>query len=419
MTTLNGPLLANSMATFQGAVTVNNNTMMNGMLTVMADGTLGPNSDHVAYFVNTRGGSSDGVAIQIDDAPTSSVNNFITFYNANDHVAGRVEGFSLANGDPFSNFPIPSFGFSDFFIFNPNFIMFSGGSLPSLSIDFTGLDFSFSTGSLPTLSFSSPFSFTNPLAGVQAFADMICWAFENDFQSLIQTDPFGLALAPLILAEATLCKDGGFGGVTFGSTGADYAEWLPKLHLEERFLPGQIVGVHGGLISKVTEGAEQIMSISQAPVIIGNIPPADQEANYEKVGFMGQVPALVWGLVRKGDYIVPSGKNDGFGVAVAPGDLTAEQMRMVLGRAWSENRHDGPGLVNVVVGVKTNEWAEMLESQAAQIAELEQRLGELEQRSDSDLLREIEARLTRLEGGPSTEPVGALETASEEASHDE
>ncbi len=368
-------------------------------LDVEGAGNLGPNGQHIACFENTNAGAADGVAIKVDGAPLSSDNNFFTFYNDDDVVCGRIEGFSLLEGDPFSNFPsVPSIGISDFFSFCPNFITITGGSLPSISggslpsFDFSISDPGFSGGSWPTVSigsfpsidFKSPIQITNPLdaAGdvVTWLADVICWAFENDLQSLIQTDPFGLALAPLILTESTLCKNGttGEGGVTYGSTGADYAEWLEKADPRETFLPGQVVGVLAGKISKKTDGADQIMAVSQIPAVVGNIPQPHEAERFEKVGFMGQVAVLVRGKVTAGDYIIPSGRNDGIGIALPAKELRAKHLTQILGRAWSDSTSESISSVTVAIGVKTNAGVEICARQQERIDRLREAIEALQ-----------------------------------------
>ena len=107
----------------------------------------------------------------------------------------------------------------------------------------------------------------------------------------------------------------GAGGVSYKSSGSDFAEWLPRLEGEERIEAGDIVGVFEGRISRKTAGANQVMVISKAPIVLGNSPPESEEHLYEKVAFVGQAPAKVRGPVKAGDYIIASGLNDGTSVA--------------------------------------------------------------------------------------------------------
>ena len=106
-------------------------------------------------------------------------------------------------------------------------------------------------------------------------------------------------------------------GVCYKSGFADYAEYLERLNEYEVIRPGCIVGEHNGKISKITSNSNNLFVISTAPGVLGNMPPKEKESKYEKVAFMGQVPVLVAGKVKAGDFIIPSGLNDGVGLAVS------------------------------------------------------------------------------------------------------
>ncbi|MCB0785516.1 MAG: hypothetical protein KDC02_15090, partial [Flavobacteriales bacterium] len=64
------------------------------------------------------------------------------------------------------------------------------------------------------------------------------------------------------------------------------------------FSPGDVVGVHGGRISRRTEGAQHVLAISSRPIVLGNMPEEGLEHLYERVGFLGQVPVKVAGPVQ-------------------------------------------------------------------------------------------------------------------------
>ena len=86
-----------------------------------------------------------------------------------------------------------------------------------------------------------------------------------------------------------------------------------------------------------------------------------------------------------GDYIIASGQNDGFGLAVTEEDLTIEQVSQVVGRAWE----DGAkliNLVNIAVGLKTNEMAAILSRTAKKVEEMDERLAKIEAMLSSDAL---------------------------------
>ncbi|WP_235292750.1 hypothetical protein [Portibacter lacus] len=311
---------------------------------------------------------------------------------------GSVGSFSLDfNGDafiqnllcgPFCPTPPVDFytfewtGFS-FPTLNPgNLPYISGGQLPSLS----GGSFptlnpgqlpTLSGGRLPYLDFDIFFDPT-PIAG--AFTDLkevMCWALENGERSLITTNPQDIALLKdqAFLNNLADCKNG---GVTYGSGGADYAEYLLREDINEHIEDGQIVGVKGGKITKVTEGAEQLLVISMMPIVLGNMPSDTLSLDqYEKVAFLGQAPVWVVGKVRSGDYIIPSGRHDGYGLAVAPEELKLEHVSTIVGRAWSDG-DQSVNLVNMIIGLKTNEMATILSRTSAKVDALENRMAQIE-----------------------------------------
>lgn len=184
-------------------------------------------------------------------------------------------------------------------------------------------------------------------------------------------------------------------GIVYGSRGADYAEWLEKENPNDKYLVGEVVGIKGGKISRNTQNADHVLTISMAPIVLGNMPDENRKDAFEKVGFMGQVPALVKGRVSKGDYIVASGKNDGFAVAVAPGQITLDQLKWVIGKAWSASNSDGKSLINVSVGLKSNEWVKILEQQDIRMKAMETKLRSLE--SLEEKLRKIEAKVEAID----------------------
>lgn len=203
------------------------------------------------------------------------------------------------------------------------------------------------------------------------------WIYENDLQELNFDNPIDIVRSFIKYAAREELMEG---GVTYQSTGADYAEFLPKLNPNEKMLFGQIVGVHGGKITKNTDGAEQIMAISTKPVVVGNLPPEGKEYQYATVGFMGQLPVLVRGKVKSGDYIIASGNDDGIGIAVSPQHIQLSDLPVVLGRAWSESDDDlSISLINVVIGVKSNEWVEILSRHSNKIHVLERDVDKLKQ----------------------------------------
>ncbi len=386
-------------------------------LHVVGTGSYGGN--HIALFENTSSLNGDGIAIKIDQAHTNRDNNFVTFYNGSSAVVGRIEGFDLENGDwsvPPPSLNTPTFNVDPAITLRSSALWFSPGTLPSASFSpgtlpsysnstvhlgnpfnvdvITGTtfnsgtspSFTFNTGTLPLIT-GSPFNFGTPsfsvtnLPTAAQLQDLYCWYNTNGMANILTFDPVGLATRNMWITAAQLCRDE---GVTYGSKGADYAEWLPRADEHEDIRWGMVVGVKGGKISKSTDGADQVMVVSRAPIVLGNTPPAGQEARYEKVGFMGQVHTLVRGIACVGDYILPSGLGDGAAIAVAPDKITPDQIGRVIGRAWSAST--GPmDFVNVAVGMNGGEVASVVSRQQARVDVLASENASL--RADVDALK--------------------------------
>lgn len=189
---------------------------------------------------------------------------------------------------------------------------------------------------------------------------LVDWALENRLQSFVTFDPISLLTAALVWTAETVVMEN---GVVYGSTGADYAEYLRKLDADEVYVPGNVVGIHGGQISKVTENADQVLVISSYPVVLGNLPEDAHIDQYEKVAFLGQVPVMVEGIVEVGDYILPSGNDDGFGRAVSSEELSTDLLSEVIGVAWTPKSYADRGLVNTSIGLRPTEVSAILKDQ--------------------------------------------------------
>jgi hypothetical protein len=164
----------------------------------------------------------------------------------------------------------------------------------------------------------------------------------------------------------------GAGGIAFESGGADYAEWLEKNNYEEFLFSGDVVGVNGGKVSKSFETAERFMVISTNPTVVGAMPTSSIEQNFVRVAFMGQVPTKVAGVVQKGDFILPSGNNDGLAIGVAPVDMKTSDYKRIIGTAWQESEANKiVSIINVAVGLNDNLLA-------AQVEKLESTLNRVE-----------------------------------------
>jgi len=330
------------------------------------------------------GGSFPSANFSRGSLPTASFNDgSLPSFSANYCTVVGIRvlcGFNWSAGSTpslnFSGGSLPSLTFSRGSLPTASFgvgrlpsLTFSGGALPNLTFSGGALpSLTFSGGSLPSVE-KSPIvigepSLTFDLPTEEELEALFCWSYETGLSDFVSLDPVGVAVERLKEQVAMRCKDE---GVTYGSKGADYAEWLPKLNPSDQFQIGQIVGVHGGKVSLETEGAEQIMAISKAPVVVGNVPAEEEKQNFVTVGFMGQLPVVVRGKAKPGDYIIPSGREDGTAVAVSPEDLALEHLGRTLGRAWSESDNDVYSLINVAIGLDGYEAKTVLRRHREQI----------------------------------------------------
>lgn len=151
--------------------------------------------------------------------------------------------------------------------------------------------------------------------------------------------------------------EGNGAGISFNTTSADYAEWLPRDDGEPAMQPGDLVGVFAGRLRRETAGADYLLIISTAPAMLANMPSAEERDRHERVAMLGQAPVRVRGAVKAGDVIVPSGSNDGTGVAVPAADTTVDDFAMSVGTAWSSATGKGVSLVRCAIGlVSAGAW---------------------------------------------------------------
>jgi hypothetical protein len=141
-------------------------------------------------------------------------------------------------------------------------------------------------------------------------------------------------------------------GVQLDTSGSDYAEWLPKLDPDEALERGDVVGVHEGRVTRRTADADQVMVLSTGAAVAGNAPADEDRPRHALVAFIGQADVRVRGIVRSGDFLVPSGQADGVARAVRPQALTPELAAQVLGRAWAASDDSGEKRIRAAVGLR-------------------------------------------------------------------
>jgi cytoskeletal protein CcmA (bactofilin family) len=170
---------------------------------------------------------------------------------------------------------------------------------------------------------------------------------------------------------------GSAGGISYSSGNGDYAEYIPRENIKDEFSPRQIVGVKDGHVTLNTSDADHLMVISTAPIVLGNEPSEELLYRYEKVAFLGQVPVDVLGTVESGDYILPSGDNDGFAIALSPDEIEFEQIDQIVGLAWESGSDPYFNTVNVAVGLDQASSAQKIVSLRDQLGRMESELTEL------------------------------------------
>jgi len=304
-----------------GGVGIVKNANVGGTLTVDGVSTLKntlnvtAGSSYIANFVNTTDGN--GLSIQVANGTPDTDNNFVTFKNSGGTTVGRIEG---QTADELHN----SFGYIWYQTMN---------------------------------------ALNDAFAVALIIADLV--GVDDPDAAVVEGVELALAIAEWLKVTIELDLNV---GVVYESGSGDYAEWLAKDLQNEVFSYGDIVGVKGGRISKSMENPDQYMVVSLSPIILGNMPPSGLKDQYEKVAFMGQVPVKVRGVVNIGDYILASDMEDGFGHAVAPEMMTLDQFKRIVGVAWSSA--DGKStfsMINVAVGINTNDTVEKLKEQQKEL----------------------------------------------------
>ena len=335
-----------------GNLTTTGITNLNNTLNVTAA------SSYIANFVNST--AANGLSIQIAATTPSSVNDFITFKNSAGDVVGRIEGQTkdeLHDSNEYKD------------------------ELAGRAYDVTSgiIDLLFATvdlGQAISHQIGAAAS-VNVCAGlgVVACPPIISLIASNLVNLGLAIAQEIVVIADVVFASINLGKfvtnQDAQVGVSFASSAGDYAEYLMRADINEKIGPGDIVGLKGGRVSKNTTGAEKMMVVSHKPIVLGNAPSAENEVNYEKIAFMGQVPVKVFGTVKLGDYIIPNGVNNGVGKAVSPDKITSGQIKSIIGIAWSEAMDPLQiSMVNVAVGLNVNDNQKLIDDLKNELSEL-------------------------------------------------
>ncbi len=334
-TNLSGTLTVDESATLKSSLDVAQASNFKGQVTIDAD-VNGDQSNVASYPLRVRG-SNQGIAVTVDGSRDNQT-NFMVFLDQQG-VQGRIEGESTND-----------------VLTDPNYIFKNAELLIDMAIGIKDV-VAASTSSTVCVGLGACVTTPTPSLIIAAVAKLV------------------IKIAQIPIYNYFRHTNA---GVVFKSKGADYAEYLPKANPNEVFAPGELVGVSGGKVSRRTVGADKVMVVSQRPIVVGNTPGEGNERDYVKIAFIGQVGVKVSGDVNVGDYIIPSGKNDGAGIAVLPRDITPEQAMQVAGVAWSSDNRSPYGYVNMAVGINSNEMVNLALRQEKIISEQNEQIVNLQ-----------------------------------------
>ncbi|AEE48227.1 hypothetical protein Halhy_0315 [Haliscomenobacter hydrossis DSM 1100] len=345
-------------------------------------GVSGNDSDPASYPITVEG-SQQGIYVMVNESRDGD-NNFLTFADP-EGIWGRVEGQTIPELEASQEYR------TQVALFTLSAVSLAATLVATIA-EAAGL-YAAAVAAAATLilAFATP-GFTAAAVAVTANGVSI-----------------GVEAAALATEWATWESNiKGNIGVTYQSGAGDYAEWLQRGKDEPDMHFGEIVGVSGGKISLNTNNAQHYMVVSRRPIVLGNAPQPDREHLYEKVAFMGQVPVKVVGKVDVGDYIIPSGNNDGLGVAVKPSQMMISDYAKVVGVAWEAAKEAPLNYVNIGVGLTTNDLAPKVEDLSHKVDNI---IAYLEGKAP---LRSSTAKAVNPVAAPAAQPASAKMVTDEE-----
>ena len=290
--------------------------------------TSGPWYDYSSYSAlieNTSSSSSaysssNGLAIKLGSNSIDKDNNYITFFDKNNSVKGAIEGMNYND--------LVNYDFEYGFILDEWY------------------------WELATL-----------------VAEGIAAGIQLDFAEVVSCQ-VSITSGTIFVTAKLNYLDNSY-GINYQSGNADYAEWLEKKDLNEKFTFGDVVEVIGGKISKDITGNGEVMVISRSPIVLGNMPNKEDEHKFEMVAFLGQVKVKVRGEVEIGDYILSSTNNDGIAIAKSKVEMKINDYQNVVGVAWEKGLlKKGVNLVNTAIGINSNDLTHELNKTNETINEL-------------------------------------------------
>ncbi|MDA8772212.1 hypothetical protein N9M80_03970 [Flavobacteriales bacterium] len=323
-----------------------------------------PNADDYSLVVDGKGSNNSGIAIRVNAETARNSNKFVTFMNSGGTKVGEIIG---ERQNEFGNQKMYAYELSFLSIslaqeiFNQ---VQAGKDVAEVSVEVATYAAAGVAAVIPGAGLTDVDVAEGVAEGVAAAAAgakaVIAGASLTERIAAV-----AVATSQLATFKAIMITDQ---GVTYATGSGDYAEWLLRENLTELYIPGQIVGVRGGKISLQTDKAEELLIISTAPAILGNQP--ENVEDYEQVAFLGQVPVRVLGSVNVGDYILPSGDNDGYGIAVSPADIRLDEIADIVAVAWEDGASDLVNVINASIGLDGAARKELVTALQKQMDEL-------------------------------------------------
>jgi hypothetical protein len=325
--------------------------------------TAAVNTSGAAVKIENANPNGHGVRVEIKTPAPNNESEFVRFYNNNGVSLGRIEGETPAEHSANLGWVADKKAFEADYRAASASETFGHASLVAANIEFA-CAVADQVGAALSLTgcFGWGFCISTPIPSliIEAavnigIAALIREEAQKDYNRAKASLARSTELREIFISNSNgsvtkVNSNNGMVGVAFASGSGDYAEYLPKADTNDVLYPGQIVGLIDGKVSLRTQNAENLFVISTQPIVLGKTPDLDEDY-FVKAAFMGQVPVHVLGPVEKGDYILPSGQNDGFGVAVKPQNFTASELRNMLGIAWTSSRNPEESQVLVAVGV--------------------------------------------------------------------
>lgn len=343
-------------AIVEGDFSVSGTSFLQGAVRISPDMPNGIQDSYQDYPLQIEGGAH-GLAIKVNGGTPGRNTNFVTFFDGNEDPVGRIEGF-FTQGEVAAHIidDIISGAGDDAEDIDPDDEDANPppADLPASLVQELNNNYTF--GQIDELLdvSNATFQFATNVVGASGLCvtgdcDDVVWSGVDLVVQLIQYSSYVTYNAINL-------------GVAYESGGADYAEWLEKEEPHEVLTFGEVVAVKGGKISRNFKEADRFMVISKNPSVIGAMPDDYQKHKYEKVAFMGQVPVKTIGKVDLGDYILPSGNQDGLAIAVKPEEMKAMDFKRIVGVAWSaSNGEDLYSYINTAVGLNNNDLAPVVE----------------------------------------------------------